>query len=113
MPRTTKWGGHWRMPTMKEFEELYKKCSREMITRSGKKGFLFTGPNGNSIFLPVTGTFGDNLTDDVNSGYYWSASLDTNAPSNAYRFVFQSETVNSHDRTYRCYGNAVRPVVKR
>ena len=47
------------------------------------------------------------------SGYYWSASLDTNAPGNAYRFVFQSETVNSHDRTYRCYGNAVRPVVNR
>lgn len=50
-----KWGENWRLPTMAEFRELYSKCSRVNTTENGVSGVKFTGPNGNSIFLPYTG----------------------------------------------------------
>lgn len=50
-----KWGSRWRMPTRTELAELFdeSKCKREWMTYNGKEGFLITGPNGNSIFLPA------------------------------------------------------------
>lgn len=50
-----KWGNNWRLPTMAEFRELFSKCSRVSTTENGVYGVRFTGPNGNSIFLPNTG----------------------------------------------------------
>ena len=37
-----------------------------LIVLNGVKGYLVTGPNGNSIFLPTT---------EGNSSRYWSSSL--------------------------------------
>ncbi|MBQ9076716.1 MAG: hypothetical protein IJY31_02600 [Muribaculaceae bacterium] len=48
------WGGSWRMPTRKEAEELADKCTWEMLSYNNVKGFKITGPNGNSIFMPMT-----------------------------------------------------------
>ena len=59
------WGGGWRLPTSEECDELVNQCRRKMITYKGRGGILFTGPNGNSIFMP----FSDNGT-----GCYWSGS---------------------------------------
>lgn len=42
----------------------------------GKKGLLFTGPNGNTVFLPAAGyRFGTSVSNVVGtSGYYWSST---------------------------------------
>src|SRR5574344_1874604 len=48
-----KWGGSWRMPTHEEMQELYDKCTYKWITYNGVNGGKFTGPNGNSIFVPA------------------------------------------------------------
>ncbi len=48
------WGGSWRMPTRKEAEELADKCTWEMMSYNNVNGFKITGPNGNSIFMPIT-----------------------------------------------------------
>ena len=54
------WGGTWRMPTVEEIKELINKC-----TWTWKyDGYLVTGPNGKSIFLPAIGF----------DGCYWSAT---------------------------------------
>lgn len=45
------WGGKWRMPTEEDWMELLDKCK---ITHGGKT-LTVTGPNGNSIVIPVTG----------------------------------------------------------
>ena len=67
-----KWGGSWRMPTLEEQEELLNNCSWECITQNGVKGFLVTGPNGNSIFLPAAGCrYGTELRDSGSEGDYW------------------------------------------
>jgi hypothetical protein len=60
------WGTHWRLPTVSEFSELIDKCSISITTIGGVDGVKIIGPNGNSIFLPVTsGT----------KAFYWSDSV--------------------------------------
>ena len=49
------WGGNWRMPTQDEMQELLDNCTQVWTTQNGVNGRLFTGPNGNSIFLPAAG----------------------------------------------------------
>lgn len=50
-----KWGDGWRMPTGPEFQELFEECEWIKEPLNGHNGFRVVGPNGNSIFLPVTG----------------------------------------------------------
>jgi len=49
-----KLGGKWRMPTAIEMEELIKKCTWFSRSFNGVNGYLVQGPNGNTIFLPIT-----------------------------------------------------------
>lgn len=51
-----KMGEGWRMPTGEEMQELLNKCTWEVETINGRNGFRVTGSNGNSIFLPNTGS---------------------------------------------------------
>jgi hypothetical protein len=44
-------------------------------------------------------------------GFYWSSSLYTASPYNAYYVYFSSDGVDWH-RYYRYYGFSVRPVCK-
>lgn len=50
----SKWGDSWRMPTSTEIAELIRDCTQKTITYKGQGGVLFTGPNGNKIFMPLT-----------------------------------------------------------
>ena len=105
-----KWGGSWRLPTKKELEELESKCKWEWVTINGKKGYKVTGPNGNSIFLPVAGyRAGSSLYGAGERSFYWSSSPLESYDDFAYRLYFTS---SSHDvgRTYRVGGYSVRPV---
>lgn len=56
-----KWGGGWRMPSLSEFEELSNKCTWVNILH---KGFIITGPNGNSISMPY----------EESNYVYWTSS---------------------------------------
>lgn len=47
------WGGLWHMPSQADYEELMTFCTYEWTTFKGVQGGKFTGPNGNSIFLPI------------------------------------------------------------
>lgn len=70
------WGQSWRMPTASEWRELYNKCSRSYEVYNGVPGLKFTGPNGNSIFLPAAGYFYEkNMIDKNVTGKYWSSSI--------------------------------------
>lgn len=72
------WGGTWRMPTAKEFNELNEKCTTQWTTVNGVYGTKVTGPNGNSIFLPAGGrnyaTSG--LRDEGEDGWFWTSNLE-------------------------------------
>lgn len=50
------YNGSVTLPTANDFEELFAKCRVEWTTEDGVNGYKFTGPNGNSIFLPAAGS---------------------------------------------------------
>lgn len=103
-------GGKWRMPTDAEWTELRGKCTWIWTTQNGINGRLVTGPNGNSIFLPAAGRRYVAYLSNVGSyGYYWSSSLSTDYPDNAWRVYFGSGNV-SRSSLYRFDGQSVRPV---
>ena len=106
------WGDGWRMPTEEECEELWEKCEWDWVG----KGYMVTGPNGNSIFLPAVGYYDDNQLDSNGTcGYYWSSSLCDDDTEIAYRMFFDKGGFFSSggcdiDTEERFYGMAVRPV---
>ncbi len=72
------WGGTWRIPTDAEWEELRNNCSFETFPINGKGVLKLTGPNGNIIFLPVSGRRQGAMEIRENGWYYWSSSLYSN-----------------------------------
>jgi hypothetical protein len=105
------WGGSWRMPTYKEFNELREKCSWTWTTENGVKGYkVVSKTNGNSIFLPAAGyRYNSSLSYAGSVGYYWSSSLYTGCPYYARCVYFDSSFVGCYN-DYRYYGLSVRPV---
>ena len=111
------WGGTWRMPTDSELVELRTKCTWTWASLNGMNGYKVTGKNGNSIFMPAAGYRNDTYLIDMGvNGYYWSSSLYTTYPNNAWTMFFApwNVTYNSPDvgRSYgsRYAGQCVRPV---
>lgn len=104
------WGGTWRMPTKEEMHELIDKCNWKWTTQSGIAGSLFTGPNGNQIFLPAAGyRDGSSLGTDGSLGDYWSST-----PYDwqyAYELLFDGSN-RYVSFGYRYYGKSVRAVSK-
>lgn len=105
-----KLGGKWRMPTDAEWTELLTKCTWTWTAKNGVNGYKVTGTNGNSIFLPAAGYRYDTDLDFVGSyGFYWSSSLYTDDPSNAWYVYFGSDEVFRYLGS-RYLGLSVRPV---
>ncbi|MBR6067879.1 MAG: hypothetical protein IKP45_08770, partial [Bacteroidales bacterium] len=111
---TANWGAGWRMPTNDELEELQTNCTMTWITQNEVSGYLFSGSNGNSIFMPAAGQqLGDtpNYVDIYGSyGHYWSSSLNAAVPSYAWNFFFNSGFYSVQQTSSRCAGLTVRPV---
>ena len=86
---TANYGG--RTPTKEEWEELMNNTTATWTTQNGVEGRRFTGSNGNRLFLPAAGyRRGSSL---YGAGYYsryWSSSLNTDCPSHAWLFGFNS-----------------------
>ena len=102
------WGGRWRMPTIKEFQELSNRCDWGWTKLNGQWGYQITGRNGNSIFLPAAGEYGRIDTDDF--GMYWSSSLDGGLPVRACQWWF-SDSDNYQSFYLRFAGLSIRPVL--
>ncbi len=107
-----KWGGNWRMPTVQEFKELRQKCTWLWTSQNGINGYTVTGPNGNSIFLPVTGYREDTELYSSDNGSYWSSSLFNSYDLRAELLFFtnSSYTCGSGLNSDRYVGLCVRPV---
>ena len=98
-----KWGGDWRMPTRSEFNELLNKCDWKLTTYKGVQGYMITGPNGNSIFLPCAGIYyWDTPIDVGESGRYWCSTYED--------CLHITSTQRTTDSAWCWYGMSVRPV---
>ena len=105
-----RWSYDWRMPTKEDFEELLNNTTNVWTTQNGVYGRLFTAANGNSLFLPAAGfRYISSLYGAGSRGCYWSSSLDTGSPYDAWDLVFNS-VYYGMGSNYRYYGQSVRPV---
>ena len=110
---TANWGIDWRMPTKEEWQELYNNTTCIWTQQNGVNGCLFTANNGNSFFLPTAGCRLDSsLYTAGYCGYYWSSSLYTGGPTNAWGLRINSDnySISIHNGYYRFYGQSVRAV---
>lgn len=105
-----KWGSTWRIPTASEFEELVEKCSWVWVTLSFNRGYIITGPNGSSIFLPAAGVCIDHtLYGDDESGLYWTSSPKGFESDSTFSLQFHASEYEIVPTT-RESGFSIRPV---
>ena len=65
-----------RMPSLEQIKELIDSCTWTWSQRNGVRGALATGPNGNTMFLPLAGYRSDiALVSTGVLGFYWSRTL--------------------------------------
>ena len=117
------WGGNWRIPTAREFQELANYCTFVWSTLNGCEGCLIVsnipGYTDRFIFLPAT----RKRTDGVGTadGYYWSSTTNLTdrrgsvnpGPCSSYAFfiwnMYNLEIwINLENQ--RSFGLAIRPV---
>ena len=105
------WGTEWRMPKVEDIMELLNNTTSEWTMQNGVDGRRFTGANGNSIFLPVTGYIdGVYLYGLTRYGHYHSASLWQDCPWSAQLLTFWEKMVYPDCDLRRNMAYPVRPV---
>lgn len=106
------WGGSWRMPTRTEMLELVNRCEWTWTTQNEVKGYLVTGPNGNSIFLPESGYSDRNYTHATgNTSYYWTSTPGAGYSKEAFILIFYKNYFGC-EGSPRSNGYSIRPVSK-
>ena len=105
------WKGSWRLPTKEEWEELSSKCNWKWTNKEGHYGYLITGSNGKSIFLPAAGGYVGNKLSYSEMGLYWSSKQMDDFVSGAYGFHFNSSGKGWGDGSFRWQGHTIRPVL--
>ena len=104
------------IPTDEQFRELIDHTRYKWYNNyndSGINGLLFTGENGNKIFLPAGGLKHENVVRYSNTdGQYWSKNLYTDRRDSAGGFEFNSKYTTTCV-SYRCVGYSVRPVLNK
>ena len=107
------------MPTKEDWQELYDNTTStwtDNYNGTGVKGMKFTskvtGYTDKYIFLPAAGyREGTSITHKNEHGDYWSSSLYSSEPNNAYDMAHNSSgTVSPQYHGIRSRGFAVRPV---
>jgi len=130
------WGGKWRMPTKTQQDELREQCYwvwTGSYNGSGIGGYIvykvkaeadkgvtiekYMSPLSSyslsdaHIFLPAAGCRSDDGLDDAGSGAdYWSSSLRTDYPFDAWHISFYVDFVDYGFIDGRYYGRSVRAV---
>ena len=106
----------YRMPTQDDFQELIDETDNEWVedfNGSGANGYKFTSKSDSSkyIFLPAAGYCNESSLGSVGEECnYWSSSLDTGNPSNAWYLYLDMEIVSMYNDSDRYYGFSIRPV---
>lgn len=107
-------GNSYRMPTLTEMQELVEKCNWEVATYNGAEGFRVTGPSGESIFLPCTGTA---IESSSIYACYWTAQRDADNDFCAYALYVEKDSDGKNAFAYivpaHCWeGLSIRPVAQ-
>ncbi|MGM9718827.1 MAG: lipocalin family protein [Prevotella sp.] len=102
--------GKTTIPTIAEYEELFRCCKVEWMEKEGVAGYQFTGPNGNSIFMPAAGSRTKGNTAGVGTeGRYLSGSVNGSDSQFAMSYLF-NQNGNGRSTTPVYQALSVRPV---
>ena len=107
------WGANWRMPTKEELDELRAECTWTWCSSKSVNGYIVTGLNGNSIFLPAAGNRQESNSFNTGLlGEYWSSSIydDIYMKGSAYFLSFTSVYKGCENGAYDS-GRSIRPVL--
>ena len=113
------WGHHWQMPTKDQIDELLRDCVWTWTSYKNTNGFVVTGPNGKSIFMPAAGCYflsngkGRKVYSQGYTCYYWCGELDPSTffKVNASCLIMSEDYHKYYDRNgSRCDGKSVRAV---
>lgn len=123
------WGGRWQLATPAQYQELISEGSWELYYNNGKfvdrmgiSGYMITGKNGLSIYLPLPGTLYKTnpflLVDGTTyttgkRGCYWTSEIGLE-PQHAtvfYTQYNQSKTVSDNPGFGRAAGAVYRAVI--
>ena len=99
---TACWGDGWVMPSLAQAVELIKKCTASLATVNNVRGFRFKGPNGNTIFFPMTGyKYDTTYTSEGSHSYIWLSNKDivTNVAYKAMSIYFYRTTSSGGAKT--------------
>lgn len=109
----TKWGDPWRMPTLKDWEEIIMNCSWTKSTQNNVSGLKITSrKNGNCIFLPFTGCRWDTGVYYTETLYGWLSDISSKGKGFATYLIFQEDKGIGNGRDFeRFIGLTVRPVI--
>ena len=110
------WGGDWRMPTLKELEELVMNCIIDNIQKNGKEYYRFTSiKNNQSIILPMSGAYmnysqsGQDIAQYFaqygidEEGLYWSSEIYGDSEFNGYLSYVYSSSMQMGEGTQEEY----------
>jgi len=71
------WGPEWRMPSLRQFNELKNNCATKWTNVNGMGGYLFkSNTNGKAVFLPAAGWPYNGVQEVGSEGFYWSCRYD-------------------------------------
>lgn len=78
------YGTGWKVPTRDQMLELMQNCEFEFVPVGMTKLLKATGPNGNSIYLPLAGNE-DRNGNKVQGGFYWTSTKAVEEQNYAYQ----------------------------
>lgn len=107
-------GRGWRMPTDEEICELVNKCTWKWVDNNGVLGYVVTGTNGNSIFLPASGYYRESTPVAKNEkGEYWCDHIKKTSNTCAECLIITSSYYSASEYFYdfRERGLTIRPVI--
>ena len=92
------WGEGWRLPTEKDYIELYENCTWEWTIIDGISGRLVTSQKGNTIFFPAGGlSIEDQLHVIGSVGLYWTDTASSEDDKSTIGIYFDSANIYRMD----------------
>ena len=105
------WGGGWRMPTKQELDDLVSKCNWKWTTVNSVQGWVITGKDSASIFLPAAGYGEETWLYSIGSKGRYQSSVPVSGNFDLYQWGLEFDSgYHSTKSGGRYQGRPVRPV---